>query len=196
MKRYLIFTVLLSMAAVFFSPPVGAQPYVLADRAGQLWNTSNGYYGRVNATTLDACVLKDSVLNTTKYFSIASWGRNYDSARVLAKNSSSTPYYQPYSQGVPNSGTISYTASVWRYSTVATPSVLITPEQSPTGLANSWTQVPGTTTATVAPTSSSTASTCTFNFTLYQRYGRLKVVCGSSDSAVIQSYYNFKPSGY
>lgn len=198
MKRILLFLLVIagSISTAF------SQPNITADQQGQLWNVSNNYFGTVNANTIDGGSFLDSVKNTTSYLSLSNWyrtGKNaFDSARILKLNAPTTSngYYVPYSWGLTGRGEISATANVLKASTTSsvTPTVIITPQQSPNGI-NGWVAIPGTTAATVTPSSRTAVSSITFNISdVFQRYLRFQV--NSTDTCSVQMFYNFKPKTY
>jgi hypothetical protein len=195
MKNLIFF---LALCSSYFAT---AQNYLVPDKAGQFWNTSNGYYGTINANTIDAGNSLDTANNTTIYLYQSDWDRTgryaFDSARVLQKNTSgSGPYYLPYSRGLNGPGTLSMTAILLKASitSTVTPSVVITPEQSPNG-STGWVAIPGVTAATVTPSSRSVTSSTTFNIAdTYQKYLRAKIV--STDTASVKVFYNFKPKSH
>jgi len=200
MKKLFFLSLFCLLSSVIF-----AQPYILPDKQGQLWNVANGYYGTINANTVDASVALDSIFATTKVFYLAEWYRipasgitPYDSARILKINKSgSGPYYQPYTWGYTGKGTLSITAQCYKASTsnTVTPTVTVTPVQSPDGIVGDYVTIPGITVATLSPTSRTASANCTFNqLDIYQRYFGVSVTV--TDSASCRILFNIKAKTY
>ena len=184
-----------------FSIGATAQPYVFPDEIGQFWNTSNGYYGLVNAGTVDGGTFLDTVNNTTGYVGYAKWPSKsgtgvtiFDSARILKKNPapSSGGYYIPYSYGMDGHGQLSLTVVTYKASKVSSvnPTVVCTPQQSSNGI-DGWNAIPGVTALTLTPTSRTAAVTATINIQyIYTKYTRMQIA--STDTSSVRVTYDYK----
>lgn len=141
----------------------------------QMWNTSSAYYGTVTSSTIGSQI--DTSAGATKYFTTSYWKKTtYDSARISP---------------VRGNGIFSITFVSLKGGFVATasPTVVVTPEQSPNGIV--WSAIPGQTAATVVPTSKTVAVNTSFNLSdVYNPYLRLKTV--TTDTAAIQVFGVFK----
>ena len=159
-----------SLNAQYIKPP---------DRVGQMWNTSNTYYGTANSSTLYQ--QKDTAKGATIYLTVSKW-------TITASYTWAGPIVPLALNGT---GTLAMDVATYK-TAVLTPTITVTPQQSATGLSWDWAPVPGVTVATLSPTSTTTSTTVAFNITdATAQFYRLAIA--ATDTGCVQAYFNFKP---
>lgn len=186
----MLFITLAIISIGAFSPPLQAQtaktgqslvPFSNGLEAyGQGFNTASVYYNIPTQTTINkGTPVLDTGTNATP-FTISIAGlfvgiANADTFNVFPLN-----------------GTGDLTLTVPILKCTGTPTVTVTPYQSPDGY--NWAPTPGISTATVTPTSltDASASTCTFTFKKTARYVYVKITGSSSSTYSAQLYWYYQ----
>jgi hypothetical protein len=138
MKRFLLALICAIFSTVAFGQTAPADIY------GQMFNLSNTYYGTYNGVKM----VKDTANGGTVSLQVG----------VFKKNG--TTFTGPYLWSYSGRGTVTLEAAVYRVGTL-TPTITVTPQQSI--FDSTWAQIPGTTIATLSPTSRTVPLTTAFN---------------------------------
>ena len=172
---------LVAMISTFTTPTAKAQsvtPYASKYEAySQMWNVTSEYYQ--TATPANLGTQLDTVVNTATVNLTTS--RHYFTGNYQGGDTVQTA-------PVNGTGAITLTASVLKAS--GTPTVTVTAQMSPDGV--NWAQIPGTTVATLSPTSTTVPVTTVFYFRDKQeKFYRLQYSGSASSSVAIQAFFYF-----
>lgn len=178
MKQIIFLLCLISISVASFAQGYTKPRSNTYEVYSQMWNTSNTYYSTPTAANLGT--QKDTSGAATVYLYTA----------ALQSNGTFSVSAVP-----DGSGTISFTAAVWKGQKVTTtvnPLVVITPQASFDGII--FATIPGVTAASLTPTSGVYANMLTTKFDYTAKQGnffRMKLVI-TVDTAAFQSWFDFQ----